>query len=373
MILNELCYGQQPFGSAGMLYPWYTPQFIEVMKTWDLKNKKVFEYGGGDSTVWWAYHAAEVYTVESNVEWHEKIVQELRKYSLPAVVAYRPTIPNEVELKSAFVQAIYENPGEFDIIIVDSGSFRDECVGAALTKIKDGGIIICDNWMQDFVWDSIMGSRLLDGYEHEIFVDPDHKDHVGRPWATGYWIIDKSKPHLLNVQGDYDSHRPLLWMALEHVKPWNAGERSDVVELGCGHGSTMLLDRYCFLQKRHFVSIENNLEWANKFPDAPILAIDNWDEFMEIGIPQADIVFIDNAPGETRKDLIPYFANTAKIVIVHDTEDGAEHDYKMAAALNEYKYRCDLVIEGSPRTTAVSNVYDFARWKGLSLGKYKFV
>jgi hypothetical protein len=377
--MNELSYGQQIDERSGLVRPWYTPAFFERLKTWDLSNKRVFEFGGGKSTIWWAYYANEVFTAESNIEYHGKILEELNEHSLRAAVAYRPTIPNEVELKSAFVQAIYEIAGEFDIVIIDSAMYRDECVAAALTKIKDGGIIICDNWDQDFVWDSIMASRLLDGFQHEIFIDPDHKDHVGRPWKTGYWIIDKGRDtkkdanNLLITYGDYDSHRPMLWMALEHIKPMNEGERSDVVELGCGYGSTPLLKRYCEMQQRLFASFENNLEWLSKFPDMAIVGVANWKFFMEIGRPPADIVFIDNAPGETRKDLIPYFANSAKIVIVHDTEPGAEHDYKMAEALNAYKHRCDLIIEGAPQTTAVSNVYDFQRWKGLTLGKYKFI
>jgi hypothetical protein len=372
--MDNLCYGQQIDHRCGLVFPWYTPAMIEKLRAWELHDKRVFEFGGGMSTVWYAHYAREIHTVESDYDWYYKIKFELDKYSLKGNVMYRQTIANEVELKSAYVQAIYEVPGEFDIIVVD-GSFRDECIATALTKIKDGGIIICDNWNQSYVWDAIMGSRLLDGYEHEIFVDPDHKDHDGRPWATGYWIIDKSKPHLLNVTGDYDSHRPMLWMALEHVKPMNEGERGDVVELGCGYGSTPLLHRYCEMQRRMFLSVETNREWADQFPGIPIHLTEDWYK-LYINAPGqvfADIVFIDNAPGETRKDLIPYFANTVKIIIVHDTEDGAEHDYKMAASLNAFKYRCDLVIEWAPRTTAVSNVYDFERWKGLTLGKYKFI
>jgi hypothetical protein len=372
--MDNLCYGQNVDGATGLVRPWYTPAMQEKLASWDLSDKRIFEFGGGDSTVYYAHYAKEVCTVESAEGWYNIIRDKLSRYSLSAYVMFRPTVANEVELKSAYVQSIYDVPGEFDIIVVD-GSFRDECIAAALTKIKAGGIIICDNVDQDYVWDFIMGSRLLDGYEHEILVDPNHKDHQGRPWKTGYWIIDKSKPHLLNVVGDYDSHRPMLWMALEHVKPMNEGERGDVVELGCGYGSTPLLHRYCEMQRRMFLSVETNREWADKFPGIPIHLTEDWYK-LYINAPGqvfADIVFIDNAPGETRKDLIPYFANTVKIIVVHDTEDGAEHDYRMAASLNAFKYRCDLVIEGTPRTTAVSNVYDFERWKGLTLGKYKFI
>lgn len=360
----------------GIPFPWFTPPFLEQLKTWDLKGKRVFEYGGGWSTIWWRLQGCEVYTVEADVTWSHEITVEAAERHLLGALRHVNVIPGEVELKSWYVQSIYELPVEFDIIVID-GSYRDECVAAALTKIKDGGIIICDNWDQDYVWDSIMASRLLDPWPGNIFTDFNHKDHQGRPWKTGFWQIFKGVhpaphndyytmySHLLHVTGDYDSHRPMLWMALEHIKPGLA------VEFGCGYGSTQLLHRYCQMQARNFISFETNAEYAKKFPTI-VTKIGDYFWANAHNNEPVTIVFIDSAPGEQRAALLKYWANTP-VLIVHDTEPGAEHVYKIQDALNSFKYRCDLIIEGKPQTTAVSNVYDFERWKGLTLGNYKFV
>lgn len=375
---------------CGLVYPWFSKPMLDVLSTWDLKDKRVFEYGGGHSTVWWSRHAKEVVTVECDLFWIFAIEEELRAADFFKEVhnslLHRAVIPNEVELKSKYVNAIYEEPGEFDIIVVD-GSYRDECVAAALTKIKDGGIIICDNYQQDYVWDAIMGSRLLDPWKANIFVQPDHTNHEGRPWKTGYWVIhmpiepndvfidggkitlvDLAVRHFLFVTDAYNSHRPMLWMALEHIKP------GLVVEFGCGYGSTPLLERYCGMQERRFLSFETESAWCNRFDDtAGVGNYLNMDIELVGGYGgPISIVFIDSAPGEQRADLLRKWAN-ATVLIVHDTEPEAEYVYHIQEALNSFKYRCDLIIDGYPQTTAVSNVYDFERWKGVTLGKYRFV
>jgi hypothetical protein len=53
--------------------PWFTFPAIEAIKNWDLSNKRVFEYGSGYSTLFWAARAREVISVEHNPGWHEKI------------------------------------------------------------------------------------------------------------------------------------------------------------------------------------------------------------------------------------------------------------------------------------------------------------
>lgn len=168
------------------------------------------------------------------------------------------------------------------------------------------------------------------------------------------------------VTNDWNSHRALLFLALEKI------QGGPVVELGCGYGSTPLLAEYCKNHDRLFVSFETNWLWAQKF-DYHVLSINDWQEFIDIGTPQMDILFIDCAPGEARKDLIKECANRARVIIVHDTEPGAEYVYGLNEILNSFKYRCDLIIEGHPQTTAVSNIHELHDWKGITIGKYKFV
>jgi len=356
---------------CGLVYPWFSKPFLDLLSTWELKDKRVFEYGGGHSTDWWEHYAKEVCTVECDALWILYMTDIARKGRL----IHRPVIDGEVELKSRYVNAIYEFDGEFDIIVID-GSYRDECIAAALTKIKDGGNIICDNWDQESVWDSIMGGRLLDPWKANLYIEPSRAGDA-RPWKTGFWQIYKDENKLLgthfysanffSVRDAYESHRPMLWMALEHIKP------GLVVEFGCGYGSTPLLARYCEMQDRKFISFESNGEWADKFPTLTGWVTSYLSLPPQIAAHKAAILFIDSAPGEERAKLLKLYANEATVLIVHDTEPEAEYVYHLQDALNSFKYRCDLLIDGYPQTTAVSNVYDFERWKGVTLGKFKFV
>ena len=44
--------------------PWFTYPAIEALSNWDLSDKRVFEYGSGFSTLFWASRAKEVVSVE---------------------------------------------------------------------------------------------------------------------------------------------------------------------------------------------------------------------------------------------------------------------------------------------------------------------
>lgn len=173
-------------------------------------------------------------------------------------------------------------------------------------------------------------------------------------------------PYFWQPTDDWDSHRPLLWMALQHTK-------GSVVEFGCGYGSTLHLQNYCDLHKRQFISLETSKPWAEKFDITQRI-----NNYLHYDWPftvndMPSVLFIDCAPGEMRKDLINKFGPMAEITIVHDTEPGAEYVYGLFRALSDFKYRCDLVIDGMPQTTAVSDVFDFESWKGIYCEKFNLI
>lgn len=119
--------------------PWYTYPAIEYIKQFDFSDKTVFEFGSGNSTLFWANRCLRAISIEDNSEWFDKMKPVLSKN-----VDYR-----FFREKSEYVKSISECPGEFDIIIID-GNHRYECAIEALKKLKDDGIIILDNsdWHQ---------------------------------------------------------------------------------------------------------------------------------------------------------------------------------------------------------------------------------
>lgn len=159
-------------------------------------------------------------------------------------------------------------------------------------------------------------------------------------------------PHDWIGTDDYSSHLPMLWLALSNT------DGHSVVEFGCGKGSTKMLAKECAIQHRHFSSYERDAIYAKKY-DGITTKISN---YADVHLYQPNILFIDSAPGEQRKDLIELHKNNADVIIIHDTEEGAQNIYGIREVLNSFKYRLDYYPEGMPGTTALSNKINVTEW-----------
>lgn len=147
---------------------------------------------------------------------------------------------------------------------------------------------------------------------------------------------------------DWDSHKEALWFALKNTT-------GDVVELGSGFGSTPFLKLYCAENNREFVTYETNEEWAEK---SGSIFTDTY--FKELG--KIDLLFVDAAPGEIRKELIHFYKDAANVIVVHDVECGAEYVYGMGAILSSFKNRLNYEPAGKPHTAIVSNNINVCEW-----------
>lgn len=114
--------------------PWYTYPAIEYINQLDFREKEVFEFGSGNSTIFWASKAKKVVSVEDDQEWFDKI-----KEQLPENVDY--LFINE---KNDYVNSIKLHSQKYDVIIID-GSHRYECALNSVEKLRVGGSIILDN------------------------------------------------------------------------------------------------------------------------------------------------------------------------------------------------------------------------------------
>lgn len=163
----------------GILYPYYTHSFLNVLKDWDTKDWKVFEYGGGNSSIWWRQKAKTCISVDTSVKWAKEMNLILEQE------------------KNKFIcmpQKICEETGEkFDCIIIDGepNEWRDDCTEIAINCIKNDGILIIDNWLQNTIPflgenDWVKSRKLLQNFKSCIYKQENHQD-----WKTGYWIINK--------------------------------------------------------------------------------------------------------------------------------------------------------------------------------------
>ncbi|MGD8853552.1 MAG: SAM-dependent methyltransferase [Gammaproteobacteria bacterium] len=114
--------------------PWYTYPAIEYIKQLDVSEKTIFEYGSGNSTMFWAHRCQKVISIENKRMWYEKI-----KGQLPNNVEYLC-----LENKKEYIEAIGRYSNEFDIIIID-GNYRFECASVARNRLSHDGFIILDN------------------------------------------------------------------------------------------------------------------------------------------------------------------------------------------------------------------------------------
>lgn len=125
----------------GNIIPWWTYPFINFIEKRLNTNLRVFEYGCGNSTIWFSSKVAEMISVEHDIRWSEKVSRQLVSGGNCRVVVR--------ELSNGYAEEI-NNHGFFDIVIID-GRLRFECFCQCLNTLTPGGVIIWDDSnMPDF-------------------------------------------------------------------------------------------------------------------------------------------------------------------------------------------------------------------------------
>ena len=165
--------------------PWFTHGMLAEIHKWELKDKKVFEWGGGWSSIFWAFRCKEVVTIETDLNW----IQNIREYADAHGITNLTIIHRECnEGDQKKVDYYTEVPDGYnpDIVVVDS-VLRHECLLKALTLPRPL-IIIHDNWQQDgFVCPS--SEEAVKDLMTNNFIQEDHLDHHGKKWATCFWDL----------------------------------------------------------------------------------------------------------------------------------------------------------------------------------------
>lgn len=128
-------YTKRSVDRFGQPIPWITYPAIKFVAEKIQAHHRVFEYGSGGSTRWYADRVNQIISTEHEAEWY-KIVQEM---GLPAHVTLL-----QRDLNQGYAEAILEQEGTFDLVIID-GRQRNACLRAALQKVSPQGIILFDN------------------------------------------------------------------------------------------------------------------------------------------------------------------------------------------------------------------------------------
>jgi hypothetical protein len=127
---------KSPVDSDGKPIPWYTYPAIEFLGKRVGKSMTVFEYGCGNSTIWWAERVREVVSVEHDKNWYERIC--------PRVPGNVQLFHIDLEYGGEYSKKVTEYEKTFDIIIID-GRDRTNCARNSLKSLKPDGVVIWDN------------------------------------------------------------------------------------------------------------------------------------------------------------------------------------------------------------------------------------
>lgn len=160
---------------TGLVMPWYTKPALDEIVTWDMKDKVVFEYGCGASSLWWAAKARKLYGVDSSSEWIIAIKNYFVKKQQQAIISC-------ADEKEIYVGCIGMFGQEYDVIVIDGTpeTWRDDCVLPAIALLKPGGALIIDNWDQPSVWmPNQLTKDIILLLQHKIYRQENHPD-----WQT---------------------------------------------------------------------------------------------------------------------------------------------------------------------------------------------
>jgi predicted O-methyltransferase YrrM len=124
----------------GTPVPWYTYPAIAFLAQRDFRNRDVLEFGGGQSTYWWAARARSVTVIEEDARWCAAI-----RASSPGNVDIRHVPATNAELAVDVVVAyLRSRQAKYDVIVID-GASRRAMIGVAFEFLAPGGAVIFDN------------------------------------------------------------------------------------------------------------------------------------------------------------------------------------------------------------------------------------
>ncbi|RME96774.1 MAG: hypothetical protein D6773_16705, partial [Alphaproteobacteria bacterium] len=124
-----------PVDAEGKPIPWISYPAIEFLASRVQPDWHVFEYGSGNSTLWWAARVERVVSCEHEAAWY-RFVESRR--------------PDNVELllrdaeDGSYERTLADYSRQFDVVVID-GIRRAQCAALAARALKPAGFIVYDN------------------------------------------------------------------------------------------------------------------------------------------------------------------------------------------------------------------------------------
>lgn len=163
--------------------PWYTYPCIDFLKSSEFGGCDVLEFGGGQSTLFWAQRARSVFTFEGDPAWYSDLQQKVPgNVSLKLVSMESPIVTCE-EIRKALKVSERD---KFDVVILD-GLYRTELTPMTVNYMAPDGMVIIDDSEGYDAFEGMAGTSLMraDFYGHQ--------PGVILPHCTSIWFGSGSK------------------------------------------------------------------------------------------------------------------------------------------------------------------------------------
>ena len=132
----KTCRVREPVTREGYPLPWMTYPAIRFLEGRLSKSMTVFEFGSGNSTLWWAERVERVDSCEHDAQWYARTQERLPRN---ASVTHR-----SLDTDGNYCRAAEAMRRKNDIVVID-GRDRVNCAKQSLGVLKPAGVLIWDN------------------------------------------------------------------------------------------------------------------------------------------------------------------------------------------------------------------------------------
>lgn len=116
--------------------PWFTYSFLDFITKRLKVDMNIFEFGSGNSSLFFSIKVKSVTSVEHNLKWYNKI--NSKKFSNIKII-YK-----ELETDGEYSKCANQDNMKYDVIIID-GEDRNNCIYNSITALKNNGVIVLDD------------------------------------------------------------------------------------------------------------------------------------------------------------------------------------------------------------------------------------
>lgn len=127
---------KEPVDKNNFPIPWLTYPAISFLSERLNMNLLIFEYGSGNSTLFYSIFVKKVIAVEHDKYWYEKIKSRLAENS--------EIVLSNLDFNGEYCRTIKSTNQLFDIVIID-GEDRVNCIMSCIANLTENGVIILDD------------------------------------------------------------------------------------------------------------------------------------------------------------------------------------------------------------------------------------